>query len=145
MTNRRLFLVRAGVTAIAGTLPGGIALAQSEAGSGTDSRSSLVGAKFHLFDLSGQTAQVTLTAINVKPLQADIDQFSLQFKGSKHGPAAEGIYRLSNRIAGEFELFLIPDTSGRTISYRADVSLLHKQRYDVQGLSVFLQSAVREA
>jgi len=85
-----------------------------------DTFSGHVGTKFLMRYGDSQTAEIELisvTDVGSSPRQA---QFSLVFKGTPEGPAAQDIFRLEHDKLGTLDLFLVPIARDNTgLSYEA--------------------------
>lgn len=74
---------------------------------------------------SGKGMVARLIEVRDQPGTANLEQFSLQFRGRRGHRLPEGLYRVVTRSAGSFDLFIVPVRSAEsTHEYRADFSLL---------------------
>ncbi len=75
--------------------------------------------------VSGKSMIARLTELREWPRAANLEQFSLLFRGRGRSHLPEGLYRVATRSAGGFDLFIVPiGADGTGPEYRADFSLL---------------------
>ena len=77
------------------------------------------------FRIQGKSGSTPLKLMQVSehPMEANMEQFSLAFEGSRQTPLAQGTYRLKHPQLGQMDLFLVPAAPGnRSQSYNATFS-----------------------
>ncbi len=131
MNERRKFLFQFGaVAALAGLGPvvaSASTLAPSSGSSSVCDRfRALLNQSFVLRDPAGDAeVKVRLTAVEDRPLQAGLEQFTLHFDGADGPRLPEGLYRVRSKAMQSFDLFVSPaGADDGPTAYRAVFSLL---------------------